>query len=74
MIQTDLTALLPEKTAHILKDVYHSQIALLPYGTLSDEVMHWTRLVWHERLHEDPVMQWFRSMFALYASDTKTDA
>lgn len=68
LAKTDLTVLLPDETAHILKTQYGARIAILPYGKLSDTFTYWTRLIWHERTHHDPVMQWFRGMFALYAS------
>ena len=66
--KTDLTVLLPDETAQILKEIYHFPLAILPYGDGSEEYSYRTRLIWHERTHYEPVMQWFRGMFALYAS------
>lgn len=66
--KTDLTLVLPDETAQILKDVYNFPLAILPYGDLSEGLSYRARLVWHERTHREPVMQWFRGMFALYAS------
>ncbi len=66
--KTDLTALLPDETAEILRNYYGAKIAILPYGTLSEAFSYSTRLIWHERTHHDPVMQWFRGLFAVYAS------
>ena len=65
---TDLTVLLPDETAQILKEIYHFPMVILPYGDGAKEYSYRTRLIWHERTHHEPVMQWFRGMFALYAS------
>ena len=66
--KTNLTALLPDETADILRTYYGAKIAILPYGKLSEAFSYSTRLIWHERTHHDPVMQWFRGLFAVYAS------
>ena len=66
--RTDLTVLLPDETAQILQEIYHIPLVILPYGEKSEEFSYKTRLIWHERSHHEPVMQWFRGMFALYAS------
>ena len=66
--KTDLTVLLPDETAQILKEIYKVPFTVLPYGDQSEELSYRARLIWHERSHHEPVMQWFRGMFALYAS------
>ncbi len=66
--KTDLTVLLPDETAQILKEVYHFPLVLLPYGDGSEKYAYRTRLIWHDRTHYEPILQWFRGMFALYAS------
>ena len=50
LTKTNLTALLPDETADILRNYFGAKIAILPYGDLSEAFSYNTRLIWHERL------------------------
>lgn len=66
LIHSDFTAFLPDDTAFLFKELYGADIEILPF-TDSEKFTYHTRLIWHERTDNDMVMQWFRSLFALYA-------
>ncbi len=65
---SDLTAVLPMQTAKRLEEKgYVTAMPLHPNQENRGRDQFFTRLIWHERMHDDPALQWLRGLFAAYA-------
>ncbi len=56
--EAPLLAILPRRTAIFM--TASGQLAIVPTAAKSN--VHPALLIWHDRIHRDPVMQWVRSM------------
>lgn len=63
--KSDLTVTMPRETAEFVAE-RNPNIAILPYPTAKQGSIV-TCLFWHDRVHNDPAMQWVRSQFKLHA-------
>ncbi|ELM3722116.1 LysR family transcriptional regulator [Edwardsiella piscicida] len=63
--QTDFVLTLPTQTARHFSQM--ANLAILPYP--DGETTFYTRLIWHHRVHHDPVIQWLRTLFLRFASE-----
>jgi DNA-binding transcriptional LysR family regulator len=57
---TDLVMVLPKRAGILLQDYYN--LKLLSTPILLENFTY--RLIWHERVHSDPAMRWFRNLIA----------
>lgn len=63
LTETPLLAILPRRTAEFLSKT--GSVTIVPTETVSNR--HFALLIWHDRIHNDPIMQWVRSMIATSA-------
>lgn len=75
---TDFTAVLPMQTARLFEErtgIVAIPIHPDPKSGRGRDAFH-TRLIWHERVADEPAMQWLRGLFAAHAhwEDPKTAA
>lgn len=71
--ETDFTATLPMQTALRMQQTIKSPLivvipAEVPLDNTKGREFFYTQLIWHERVARDPAMQWFRGLFAAYAT------
>ncbi len=57
---SDATLVLPERTAHFFAGVL-PDLTVIPIP--DDGVTYHSRLIWHDRSHRSPEMQWIRTIF-----------
>ena len=62
---SDLTVTMPRETAEFVAE-RNPNIAILPFPSAKQGSIV-TCLFWHDRVHNDPAMQWVRSQFKLNA-------
>ncbi|MDA6076319.1 LysR substrate-binding domain-containing protein [Edwardsiella anguillarum] len=65
LAQTDFVLTLPTQTARHFSQM--ANLAILPYP--DGETAFYTRLIWHHRVHHDPVIQWLRALFLRFVSE-----
>lgn len=63
LTEAPLLAILPQRTADFL--TADQRLAIVPTATKSN--CHSALLIWHDRIHNDSVMQWVRSMICTSA-------
>lgn len=63
LTESPLLAVMPTRTAAVMAK--QGAIVMVPTATKSNT--HQAQLIWHERIHTDPLMQWVRSMICTCA-------
>ena len=61
--EAPLLAVLPARTAGVMAQ--QGEVVIVPTRTRSNS--HQAQLIWHERIHADPLMQWVRGMICTSA-------
>lgn len=60
VLDSDLVSIVPQQLAQSWQTQYPVQVLPIAEKSLRFEY----RLIWHERAHRDPALQWFRTQFA----------